>query len=424
MKLQRTLPPSAAPIEWRDLIQGLVGLARPQATMDRLQAEFRSYFGVKHVWFVSSGKAALSLILQALRSLSGRSQVVIPGYTCFSVPSAVVRAGLSVRLCDVDPLTFDPDFPHLEAVADPDVLCVLATHLLGIGVDVPRVAEFCHARGIFVVEDVAQAFGGDRNGKVLGSLGDVSFLSFGRGKNITCGSGGAILTNDDRIAEALAQEYAQLPDESLLGMLTNWLEVAATQFLINPSRYWFPAGLPFLKLGETKFYTDFPITRMDPVRAGLLRRWKKRLTSSRISRVTHAEQLLRSLVSTVRLVKASGRGESVYLRLPVLMRSKQEKDALCRRSADEGLGISSLYPSSVEQIAMLSKALSSQHVPQSAMIAERLVTLPTHELVSDDDLLRLCAAVESVQRGQGLNRKSSPEQLDEQGHMQELPRVR
>ena len=154
MKLQRTLPPSAAPIEWRDLIQGLVGLARPQATMDRLQAEFRSYFGVKHVWFVSSGKAALSLILQALHSLSGRSQVVIPGYTCFSVPSAVVRAGLSVRLCDVDPLTFDPDFLHLEAVADSDVLCVLATHLLGIGVDVPRVAEFCHARGIFVVEDV------------------------------------------------------------------------------------------------------------------------------------------------------------------------------------------------------------------------------------------------------------------------------
>ena len=424
MKAQRTLPPSAAPIEWRDLIQGLVGLARPQATMDRLQAEFRSYFGVKHVWFVSSGKAALSLILQALHSLSGRSQVVIPGYTCFSVPSAVVRAGLSVRLCDVDPLTFDPDFPHLEAVADPDVLCVLATHLLGIGVDVPRVAEFCHARGIFVVEDVAQAFGGDRNGKVLGSLGDVSFLSFGRGKNITCGSGGAILTNDDRIGEALAREYEQLPDESLLGMFRNWFEVAATQFLINPSRYWFPAGLPFLKLGETKFYTDFPITRMDPVRAGLLRRWKKRLTSSRISRVTHAEQLLRSLVSTVQPVKASGRGLSVYLRLPVLMRSKQEKDTLCRRSVDEGLGISSLYPSSVEQIAMLSETLSSQHVPQSTMIAERLVTLPTHELVSDDDLLRLCAAVESVQRGQGLNRKSSPEQLDEQGHMQELPRVR
>ena len=93
MKAQRTLPPSAAPIHWRDLVEGLVGLVRPHATMHRLQAEFRAHFGVKHVWFVSSGKAALTLILQVLHRLSGRSQVVVPGYTCFSVQSAVVRAG-------------------------------------------------------------------------------------------------------------------------------------------------------------------------------------------------------------------------------------------------------------------------------------------------------------------------------------------
>ena len=75
MKAQRTLPPAAAPIEWRDLIQGLMGLVHPHETVGRLQAEFRQYFGVKHVWFVSSGKAALSLIFRALHSLSGRSKV-------------------------------------------------------------------------------------------------------------------------------------------------------------------------------------------------------------------------------------------------------------------------------------------------------------------------------------------------------------
>ncbi len=101
MKVQRTLAPSAAPIKGRDLVHGLVvGLLRPQTTVRRLEAEFCEYFGVKHVWFVSSGKAALTLILQALHSLSGRQKVVIPGYTCFSVPSAVVRARLSVALCD------------------------------------------------------------------------------------------------------------------------------------------------------------------------------------------------------------------------------------------------------------------------------------------------------------------------------------
>lgn len=193
MKVQRTLPPSAAPIEWQDLLQGLLGLVRPKVTVERLQDEFRQHFGVKHVWFVSSGKAALSLILRALHSLSGRSKVVLPGYTCFSVPSAVVRARMSVALCDLDPLSLEFDFAQFSKVSDSSVLSVVVTHLLGIGVDVSRIVDLCRQRGIFVVEDVAQAFGGECNGVPFGAMGDVSFLSFGRGKNITCGSGAPFL---------------------------------------------------------------------------------------------------------------------------------------------------------------------------------------------------------------------------------------
>lgn len=424
MKAQRTVPPSAAPIDWRDLIHGLLGFVRPQTTIRQREAEFREYFGVKHVWFVSSGKAALSLILQALHGLSGRQKVVVPGYTCFSVPSAVVRARLSVVLCDVDPISFDLDFDRLTQMADSTVLCVLATHLLGIGADVPRIVELCHQRGIFVVEDVAQAFGGDRGGKPFGTMSDVSFLSFGRGKNITCGSGGAILSNDDRIGEAINREYAQLPEESVLGMLKNWLEVGGTRLLINPSLYWFPAGLPFLKLGETKFYKDFPVTRMDPVRAGLLRRWKERLARATASRVAHAEQVIRSLGSSaVQTIQPSGRDHSVYLRLPLLMRSKQEKEALCQISGEQGLGVSSMYPSSVQYIAELREALSSQSVPQSTMIAERLVTLPTHELLSEVDIERICGAVQEVQRAEEVRITCSPEFNEEQPRVSERPRV-
>ncbi len=423
MRVQRTLPPSAAPIDWRDLVEGLVGLVRPRVTMQRLQADFRAHFGVKHVWFVSSGKAALTLILRALHTLSRRSQVVVPGYTCFSVPSAVVRAGLSIRLCDMNPKTFDLDFLHMAEVTDSEVLCVLATHLLGIGVDVPRIADMCRPKGIFVVEDVAQAFGGERDGKPFGSMGDVSFLSFGRGKNITCGSGGAILTNDDRIGEALALEYEQLPVESLASQMKNWLEVAVTQLLIHPSRFWFPAGLAFLKLGETKFYTDFPITRMDSVRAGLLRRWQKRLSRSTASRVDHSEQICRVVPSHLQPVTSAAPGRSVYLRFPLLMRSKQAKDALCRRSAEQGLGISALYPCAVKQIAELSGTLSSQQVPESTRIAERLVTLPTHEFVSDDDVIRLRAALESVQENQHLDVVQAQETPGAGRRAKELPRA-
>jgi dTDP-4-amino-4,6-dideoxygalactose transaminase len=424
MKAQRTLPPSAALVEWRDLLQGLVGFTRPDATIHRLQAEFCEYFGVKHVWFVSSGKAALSIILRALHGISGRKKVVVPGYTCFSVPSAVMHARLSVVLCDVAPLSFDLDMEHLQKVADTNVLCVLATHLLGIGVDVPRIVQLCRQRGIFVVEDVAQAFGGDHGGTPFGAMGDVSFLSFGRGKNITCGSGGVILSNDDRIGEAVAREYASLPEESLFGMLKNWLNVAATQLLIHPSLYWLPAGLPFLRLGETKFYRDFPVTRMDPVRAGLLRRWKQRLVRSTANRMSNAGQHLRSLdLDTVRTIQPSVGAHSVYLRLPVLMRSRQEKEAVCRMSTDQGLGLSSMYPSSLQQIVELRDVLLSQQVPHAMMIADRLVTLPTHELLSENDRARICQVIKEAQGEVEMASACESESTKRRSGISELPRA-
>jgi perosamine synthetase len=206
-------------------------------------------------------------------------------------------------------------------------------------------------------------------------------------------------------------------------MLKNWLEVAVTKVLLNPSLYWLPAGLPFLKLGETKFYTDFPIARLDPIRAGLLRRWKRRLANSTTSRVAHSEQILRSLaLSNVQTIKPSGRGRSVYLRLPVLMGSRQEKDAVCRISAEQGLGISPLYPSSLQHIAELIDTLSSQDVPQSTMIAERLVTLPTHELVSDSDVVRISSIIQAAERVDGAATIRRPDITNGQRHVPELPR--
>jgi hypothetical protein len=222
----------------------------------------------------------------------------------------------------------------------------------------------------------------------------------------------------------VARAYAQLPKESLVGVLKNWLEVAVTQVLINPSLYWLPAGLPFLKLGETKFYHDFPITRMDSVRAGLLRRWRQRLASSTRRREVHAEYVRGTLnQSGVQTIGPSGRGRSVHLRLPVLMRSAQAKAALCRLSVEQGLGISSLYPSSVQGIAELHESLSDQRVPQSAMIAERLVTLPTHELLCDADLLRICEAVQEVHQNKGRGTTYSQDAREAQHPVTELPRT-
>ncbi|HZW36455.1 MAG TPA: DegT/DnrJ/EryC1/StrS family aminotransferase, partial [Candidatus Deferrimicrobiaceae bacterium] len=159
MRPGRTIPPAAAPVPIRDLFRGVSGLFRG-GYLDPLEDEIKGYFGSRFVFLVSSGKGALVLILRALSSLRNRRKVVIPAYTCYSVPSAIVKAGLDIALCDVDPDTLDFDYGRLEAIVDEKTLCVVPTHLFGIPSDIDRVRRTCEGKGIFIVEDAAQAMGG------------------------------------------------------------------------------------------------------------------------------------------------------------------------------------------------------------------------------------------------------------------------
>jgi dTDP-4-amino-4,6-dideoxygalactose transaminase len=398
MKIQRTLAPAAAPLNWKDLLRGLGGLFSGNRAMDRLTREFQQYFGIKHVFWLTSGKAALSVILRGLSQLSSRRAVIIPAYTCFSVPSAVVKAGLSLRLCDVKPESLDFDFDQLDDLITSDVLAIVPTHLFGSPADVQRVRRVAAAKQVYVVEDVAQALGGLREGSLLGTAGDVSFLSFGRGKNVTCGSGGAILTNSDPIAQAIRLEYEQLQKETLRGALTNWMEVLAMQFLITPTTYWFPAGLPFLKLGDTKFYPDFPICRMDAVRAGLLASWTRRLQESTRSRREGAFQLEKFLQGhSGRKPDMVESEQTVYLRYPYFMNDKREKERVCALSQQQGLGITPAYPP-ITTIPELQGTLAGFRVPGASFLADHLVTLPTHCYVTPQDSSRIVSVLKQAQK--------------------------
>jgi dTDP-4-amino-4,6-dideoxygalactose transaminase len=121
--------------------------------------------------------------------------------------------------------------------------------------------------------------------------------------------------------------------------------------------------------------------------------------------MAHAEQMHLLLSDDrVQTLRPSEGAHSVYLRFPVLMPSKQDKDALCRLSRELGLGISSMYPSAIRQVPELAESLSDAPVPHSVMIAERLVTLPTHELVSEKDVKRICSAIINLMADQVVSK--------------------
>ena len=125
MKIQRYLAPTTALVSWADLFRGCLGLYGAGAIAPQLEAELKQYFGVKHVFLFSSAKVALATTIRALSVTSSRRKVLIPAYTCFTVPSAVIRGGGQVALCDVDPRTLDFVFDDLKRALDGETLCVV-----------------------------------------------------------------------------------------------------------------------------------------------------------------------------------------------------------------------------------------------------------------------------------------------------------
>jgi perosamine synthetase len=389
MMPQRTLSPTAAPISFWDLIRAASSLWGGVKHRARLIQELKVKFSAREVFLVSSGKAALTVILQALAASSGRRRVIIPAYTCFSVPSAIVKAGLDVVLCDVEPETLDFNFEELEGLINEDVLCVVPTHLFGRPADVDRVKRLCEGKGIVVVEDAAQAMGGQSGGRLLGTLGDVAFFSLGRGKNLTCGTGGIILARSVSIAETIKAEYATLPEVPRGDVVRNWLEMVMMRFFIHPLLYWLPAGLPFLRLGETQFYTDFPIYRMDEVRAHQLQGWERRVALANQERAARAGWLIDGLDLHRRGIRPITGKEAIYLRLPVLVRDRETKEAVCRQSREEGAGVSPNYPATIQEIPELAGRLADRKYAGAQKVVDCLVTLPTHQFVKERDRLKM-----------------------------------
>jgi perosamine synthetase len=162
MPVFRFVPPAGTPMGIADIAWWARHVLTDDDTLIRFEEEFRARFGVRYCTFVSTGRAALTLALRALKTLDGaqRDEVVIPSYTCFSVASSVVKAGLKVRLADVDPATLDFAPGALETIDESRVLAVVATNLYGLPSDLPAITRWAKGRGVLVGGDAAQCRGG------------------------------------------------------------------------------------------------------------------------------------------------------------------------------------------------------------------------------------------------------------------------
>jgi perosamine synthetase len=393
-RIGRTLPPAAAPIYLRDIVSGFTGLLRGEKTVEKFRGELRDHYQVGQCFTVSSGKAALTMILEALKNIyPDRDEVLIPAFCCYSVPSAIVRAGLKVSLCDLDPETFDFDFGQLSTIISNGKrppLCVVAVHLFGMPADIARLRGIINDATVVIVEDAAQAMGGEYDGRKLGTLGDVGFFSLGRGKAISTVEGGLILTSSGEMADEIRKIMDKTPNYGLLEQLGLLLYSVALLILLRPVLFWIPKAVPFLSLGETIYDPSFRLRKMSPFQAGLAAGWQKKLRQFIVARTENMCQLLNSL-KKIGLCPAWAECGPLpsLLRLPLFITDDEERDYLLRMSEQTGLGIAGTYPDSIDSIGEMNYKSANNRFPVAKEYARRLLTLPIHPYVNGKDKVRI-----------------------------------
>jgi len=172
------------------------------------QASLESYLGVKHVIPCANGTDSLQIAMMALELQPG-DEVICPAFTYVATAEVIGLLGLIPVMVDVDPNTFNVTAKNIEKAITPKTKAIVPVHLYGQSCDMESIMHLAAKYNLYVIEDNAQAIGSDytfSNGKTAktGTIGHIGSTSFFPSKNLGCyGDGGALMTNDDNLAQKM-----------------------------------------------------------------------------------------------------------------------------------------------------------------------------------------------------------------------------
>ena len=383
-------PPAHSPLPWHALraSAGAV-LRRRDDARPALRQLLAREFAAADVALFASGTQALQMALTvAGNEIGSNATVALPAFTCFDVATAAVGAGLRISLYDIDPVTLTPDLDSLRgALADGAGIVVVAP-LFGLPPDWEAVQAVTAAAGAVLVEDAAQGSGAQWQGRPLGSLGGMSVLSFGRGKGWTGGGGGALLTRSRNAPSVARNGHGRGGDLRAVSL-------AAAQWTFGrPALYGIPAALPWLGLGETRYRDPVAPRQLPRAAASLLLHGAVAAEREAEQRKRRAARLLEMVTRRpgIEPIEPLPRGVPGYLRLP--LRVNGGLRGLANREAAVRLGAARSYPQPLGELpAVRARLVSRWQWPGAEELARDLITLPTHSLLTADDLDGLVRAV-------------------------------
>jgi perosamine synthetase len=196
--------PDLSHAELRNLLDAYLStwISSTGSYIRNFEHRFAHKVGVAHGVATSNGTVSLHLALAALGIGKG-DEVIVPDFTFAASVNTVMLVGARPVLVDVDPNTWCISLEAIERAVTSRTRAVMPVHVFGRTAPMTEIRDFCHARGIYVMEDCAEAHGACYDGKPVGSFSDVASFSFFANKIVTTGEGGICVTDDPDLARRM-----------------------------------------------------------------------------------------------------------------------------------------------------------------------------------------------------------------------------
>jgi len=304
------------------------------------EKEFAQFNTVSHSIGVGSGTDALHIALRALEIGAG-DEVITTAHTAVATASAIDLAGTTPVFIDIEPdyFTINPDL--IEKAITSKTKAIIPVHIYGQPCNMDAIMEIARKHGLKVIEDCAQAHGAEYNGRRVGSMGDIGCFSFYPTKNLgAIGDGGALITNNDQLAEKinLIREYGW--EERYISSVEGWN------------------------------------SRLDELHAAILRVKLKNLDKDNGLRQNHAKNY-KKILKEPSLELPRIRDNSSHVFHLFVVKTKNRND-LKRYLQNHNVNTTIQYPVPIHRQKYYQKIAESISLPVTEQVAETILSLPMY----------------------------------------------
>ncbi|MFA4993370.1 MAG: DegT/DnrJ/EryC1/StrS family aminotransferase [Candidatus Omnitrophota bacterium] len=399
MSLIREIPPTAG---WPVTTKSLVPPLFKKLPKGLLEEDFKEYLNVSSALLTYSGTAAFYLILESIKKLSNKKTVVIPAFVCPLIPLAIKRAGLKLKICDINQDNFDFDINKLGkiCVEDKDILAILTVHLAGLPLDIGAIKKIIDGNNIFIIEDCAQSLGAEYQNKKTGSIGEFSFFSLCRGKGLTIYEGGLAITNRPEYVRTLKDTANEIIRPDILSEYLKIAELFAYSIFYRPSLFWFAFRLPQIfwqnlnnpikAMGEY-FELDFPTHKVSSFReyiGHLNFPYLSKEVDKQRAKIDFYLNALKDL-NWIKPVTERKQSTASYPYLAVIFDTPEKRNYALDIFRGSGLGVSQVYLRAITDYDYLKGIVPEADCAGARRIARQSITLSTNSFLNEPDLRKI-----------------------------------